>query len=146
VRAYSGTFNVTDYRWFNLRDSNSSPSGSLPGAATTFSTDGLLRADYSAKPAYAAYQTAIARYGRCAPVSMRIALRRERRAVRRAAVWLGRRRVGLARGRRLRSVRVALGTPPATAFALRFVLRLRGGRTVSYWRRYRIANCQVTRT
>jgi hypothetical protein len=145
VRAYSGTFNVTDYRWFNLRDSNSSPSGSLPGVATTFSTDGLLRADYSAKPAYAAYQAAIARYGRCAPVSMRIALRRERRAVRRAAVWLGPRRVGLAQGRRLHSVRVALGTPPATAFTLRFVLRLRGGRTVAYRRRYRTANCQVTR-
>jgi hypothetical protein len=42
VRAYSGTFHVTDYRWFNLRDSSSSATGSLPGVSDTFASDGLL--------------------------------------------------------------------------------------------------------
>jgi hypothetical protein len=145
VRAYSGTFDVTDYRWFNLRDSNSSPSGSLPGLATTFSTDGLLRDDYSAKPAYAAYRAAVASYGRCSAATMRVGVRRRQGTVRRAAVFLGARRVGLVRGRRVRSVRVALGTPPAGAFTLRFVLRLRGGRTVHLRRHYRTVSCRVTR-
>jgi hypothetical protein len=145
VRAYAGTFDVTDYRWFNLRDSTTSPATSLPGLATTFATDGLLRDDYLAKPAYAAYQTAIATYGRCAAVSLRVGLHRPRARVRRAAVFLGRRRVGRARGRRVRSVRVELATPPAAVFRLRFVLRLRDGRTVVYRRRYRTVSCRVTR-
>jgi hypothetical protein len=63
AQAYSGTFNVTDYRWFNLRDSDSTPLGSLPGAALTFATDGLLTDTYSAKPAFAAYRGLIARLG-----------------------------------------------------------------------------------
>jgi len=50
---YSGTFDITDYRWFNLRDSG-------PGL---FGTDGLLRADYSAKPSFGAYRRLIARLG-----------------------------------------------------------------------------------
>ena len=112
ARDYSGTFNITDYRWFNLRDSNASDTaGSLPGVATTFATDGLLRDDYTPKPAYGAYQAAIAAFGRLAPPTpvpwrcptrgFRIALRRERRAIRRVSVYLGRRRVGHAVGRRL---------------------------------------------
>lgn len=64
VRAYSGTFHVTDYRWFNLRDSNSSPTGSLPGVSDTFATDGLLTDTYAAKPSFWAYRNLIARYGR----------------------------------------------------------------------------------
>ncbi|HWE12669.1 MAG TPA: hypothetical protein VG365_04110 [Solirubrobacteraceae bacterium] len=60
AQSYSGTFHVTDYRWFDLRDSNSSPAGSLPGASATFATDGLLRDDYSPKPSFAAYRDAIA--------------------------------------------------------------------------------------
>lgn len=60
VHDYSGTFNITDYRWFNLRDSNSSsPATSGP----TFSTDGLLRSDYTRKPSFAVYRSSIARYG-----------------------------------------------------------------------------------
>jgi hypothetical protein len=130
ARDYSGTFDVTDYRWFNLRDSNSSPAGSLPGAATTFATDGLLRADYTPKPAYSAYQAAIAAYGRCAAVAPRIHLRGQRKAIRQATVYLGHVRVRLAEGF------------PA-AFTLRFVLRLQGGRTVVYRRRFHAANCRV---
>ncbi len=68
VRDYSATFNVTDYRWFNLRDASSSDvAGSLPGAATTFVTDGLLRDDYSPKPAFAAYRALIAADGQPSP-------------------------------------------------------------------------------
>jgi hypothetical protein len=55
--AYSGTFNITDYRWFNLRDSNSNPPTSLLGP--TFASFGLLRDDYSEKPSFAAYRAAI---------------------------------------------------------------------------------------
>ena len=104
-----GTFHVTDYRWFNLRDSNASdPAGSLPGAATTFATDGLLHADYTPKPAYAAYRDAIAAFGlrtpaavtvrRCPAQRFRIVLPRERRSIRRADVYRGRRRVGTPTG------------------------------------------------
>jgi hypothetical protein len=143
ARAYSGTFDVTDYRWFNLRDSNSSVTGSLPGVATTFATDGLLRDGYTPKPSYSAYQGAIAASGSCSATSVRIALRRERRGVRRADVFLGRRRVGQARGRRLSSVRVRFGEGFPSAFRLRFALWLRGGRTVGYRRQFRAANCQI---
>ncbi|HWD65787.1 MAG TPA: hypothetical protein VG405_11490 [Solirubrobacteraceae bacterium] len=64
VRAYSGTFHVTDYRWFNLRDSNSSATGSLPGASDSFATDGLMTDAYEAKPSFWTYRSLIARYGR----------------------------------------------------------------------------------
>ncbi len=58
AHAYSKTFNVTDYRWFNLRDSTLHP---LADAA--FASDGLLRADYSRKPSFGAYRDLIARVG-----------------------------------------------------------------------------------
>lgn len=64
IHAYSGTFHVTDYRWFNLRDSNSSLTGSLPGLSATFATDGLMTDTYSAKPSFWAYRSLIARFGR----------------------------------------------------------------------------------
>jgi hypothetical protein len=59
---YSGTFNITDYRWFNLRDSTAA---GQPGYAVplTFASFGLLRDDYSAKPAFSAYRQLIARLG-----------------------------------------------------------------------------------
>lgn len=58
---YSGTFGITDYRWFNLRDSSSSGPATL--AAPTFSSDGLLRDDYTPKPSFAAYRSLIAALG-----------------------------------------------------------------------------------
>jgi hypothetical protein len=48
VRTVGGTYHVTDYRWFNLRDNDSSGSG-------TFDQDGLVRDDYSRKPSYRAF-------------------------------------------------------------------------------------------
>jgi hypothetical protein len=58
---YSRTFNVTDYRWFNLRDSESSGPQTVSGA--TFASDGLLRSDYSQKPSFAAYRSLIGSFG-----------------------------------------------------------------------------------
>lgn len=64
ARDYSGTFNITDYRWFNLRDSTSSGPATLIGP--TFSSDGLLRDDYAPKPSFQQYRELIAASG--APV------------------------------------------------------------------------------
>jgi len=58
---YSRTFNITDYRWFNLRDSTSSPPATLIGP--TFSSDGLLRADYTRKPSFGVYRQMITMLG-----------------------------------------------------------------------------------
>jgi hypothetical protein len=54
---YGRTFNLTDYRWFNLRDSVSAPNPPL------FATDGLLRSDYSRKPSFAAYRRLVSQLG-----------------------------------------------------------------------------------
>jgi hypothetical protein len=67
VHDYSGTFGITDYRWFNLRDSVSSGPATLVGV--TFSSDGLLRDDYSAKPSFTDYRDLIAKLGARASVT-----------------------------------------------------------------------------
>ena len=54
---YRGTYNITDLRWFGLRDNNSAG----PNFQSFF---GLLRDDYSRKPGFEAYRKLIARYGR----------------------------------------------------------------------------------
>jgi hypothetical protein len=56
VRAVGRTYNVTDYRWFNLRDNDSAGTG-------MFDTDGLLRDDYSRKASYRSFRSLIERYG-----------------------------------------------------------------------------------
>ena len=48
VSDYRGTFGVSDYRWFNLRDADSA-------APTLFQHFGLLESDYDPKPAFAVY-------------------------------------------------------------------------------------------
>jgi hypothetical protein len=63
---YSGTFGISDYRWFNLRDSTSSGQPSY-AVALTFSSFGLLRDDYSHKPAFAVYHHLIATLGARTP-------------------------------------------------------------------------------
>src|SRR4051794_19456024 len=55
-RDFSGNYNVSDYRWFLLRDGNSD----TPDFQQQY---GLLRDDYSPKPAFAVYRDLIARYG-----------------------------------------------------------------------------------
>jgi hypothetical protein len=56
IRRAAKTFNVTDYRWFNLRDNLSTS----PGFAET---SGLLTDTYVRKPAFAAYKRLIQRFG-----------------------------------------------------------------------------------
>ena len=53
---FSGNYNVTDYRWFLLRDGNSD----VPDFQQQY---GLLRDDYSPKPAFGVYRDLIARFG-----------------------------------------------------------------------------------
>jgi len=54
VDRFRGTYNVTDYRWFDLRDHNSS-------SANFQHHYGLLRDDYSQKPAFGLYRDLVAR-------------------------------------------------------------------------------------
>jgi len=58
---FSGTFGISDYRWFNLRDSVAGGVTGLIGP--TFATDGLLRSDYTRKPAFATYRALIGKLG-----------------------------------------------------------------------------------
>ena len=60
VYAYSGTLNVTDYRYFNLRDNNSDGSD-------LFDAVGLLFDEYTPKPAFGVYHDLIEAYGRDEP-------------------------------------------------------------------------------
>jgi hypothetical protein len=60
VRDHSATYNVSDYRWFNLRDNDSTGTG-------TFDTDGVLRDDYTRKPSFARLQALIGAFGAPAP-------------------------------------------------------------------------------
>src|SRR3954451_16528220 len=54
VNDFRGTYNVTDYRWFDLRDHNTS----VPNFQQHY---GLLRDDYSPKPAFGAYRELVRR-------------------------------------------------------------------------------------
>jgi hypothetical protein len=56
VNRHRGTYGVTSMNWFGLRDNNSAG----PNSQSYF---GLLRDDYSPKPAYGAYRTLIRRLG-----------------------------------------------------------------------------------
>jgi hypothetical protein len=55
VQDFRGTYNVRDYRWFNLRDSKT-------GDAGIFQNSGLLEDDYDEKPAFAAYRELVRRF------------------------------------------------------------------------------------
>jgi hypothetical protein len=60
VHDFRGTYNVSDYRWFDLRDHNT--------ASSNFQHHyGLLRDDYSPKPAFAAYRDLIRQLAREEP-------------------------------------------------------------------------------
>jgi hypothetical protein len=56
VHDYRAVYNVTDYRWFTLRDSNSAD----PNFQQQY---GLMRDDYTPKPAYWAYRDLVAALG-----------------------------------------------------------------------------------
>ncbi|HNC15285.1 MAG TPA: hypothetical protein PLV77_05250, partial [Solirubrobacterales bacterium] len=53
---YRGTYKVTDFRWFGLRDNNSDG----PDYQSYF---GLLRSNYSKKPAFYEYLTRVSKLG-----------------------------------------------------------------------------------
>ena len=57
---YAGLYNVTDFRWFNLRDADSSS----PNFQQQF---GLLKSDYSRKPAFCAYRQVVTGLADCPP-------------------------------------------------------------------------------
>jgi hypothetical protein len=69
VHAYAGTYGVSDYRWFNLRDNDSQGTG-------TFDTDGLLRDDYSPKASFAQLRARIASFGQAAPAAPPVTVKR----------------------------------------------------------------------
>ena len=56
VHAYSGTLGISDYRYFNLRDNNST-------GPDLFDAVGLLRDDYTPKPALAVMRDAVSGFG-----------------------------------------------------------------------------------
>jgi hypothetical protein len=55
VHDFRGTYNVSDYRWFNLRDSHTRDPG-------VFQNAGLLEDDYDEKPAFGVYRELVGRY------------------------------------------------------------------------------------
>jgi hypothetical protein len=57
VHDFRGTYHVTDYRWFDLRDHNTSS----PNLQHHY---GLLRDDYSRKPAFGVYRRLVRRFSR----------------------------------------------------------------------------------
>ena len=56
MHAHSGELGVTDMRYFNLRDNRAD-------GADIFDQVGLLRADYSPKPAFETFRSLISRFG-----------------------------------------------------------------------------------
>jgi hypothetical protein len=60
VQDFRGTYNVRDYRWFDLRDHSTSSSNFQHHY-------GLLRDDYTEKPAFAVYQDLVRRLARADP-------------------------------------------------------------------------------
>ncbi len=87
VHDFRGTYNVTDYRWFDLRDHATS-------SANFQHHYGLLRDDYSEKPGFAAYRDLVRQLAREEPA----AARRGRGRPRLSLAVRGRR--GRSRGRR----------------------------------------------
>jgi hypothetical protein len=64
VHDFRGTYNVSDYRWFNLRDGNTS-------SPALFQHFGLLEDDYDPKPAFSVYRSLVRRLGTRRPAGPR---------------------------------------------------------------------------
>jgi hypothetical protein len=160
VHDFRGTYNVVDYRWFNLRDGDTS-------APQPFQHFGLMRSDYFRKPAFERYRRLVGqlsvrdaggrarrprltlrlnapsarvrRARRCLRSPVRaIVTGRDRRLARRAEFFLGRRRI--ARDRRPPLSRVVdrlrhRGHSHTHTAGAR--VRLSDGRLVRLRRRYR---------
>jgi hypothetical protein len=162
VDEFRGTYGVSDYRWFDLRDHNTSSSNFQHHY-------GLLRDDYSPKPAFDAYRDLIRALARPAPpppalgrgrrrarVGLRLAPRRVRRdrcarapvaatlvgpdvaRVRRADFYAGRRRaVRDARAPFSRSLGFGRLRGPGW-HGIRVVAWLRGGGRAVLFRKLRV--------
>ena len=63
-----GTYNVTDHRWFNLRDADTES----PNFQQQY---GLLRDDYTPKPAFGTYERLVEELARAAPAANALSLR-----------------------------------------------------------------------
>jgi hypothetical protein len=152
---FRGTYNVTDYRWFNLRDGDTA-------SPLLFQHFGLLESDYDEKPAFAVYQRLVRELSARAPrprLRLRLRARRARtrsgrRCVRgpvRATVvgpdaaqalaatfFAGRRRIGADRRRPLsRVVGRRRHRGRSHVHRVRARARLRDGRTLVLTSRYR---------
>ena len=82
VHDFRGTFNVSDYRWFNLRDGDTAD-------PQPFQHFGLFTSDYRQKPAFAVYADLVRRLHRVEPPSP--SARRRRPALKLALSYRGRR-------------------------------------------------------
>jgi hypothetical protein len=151
VHDFRGTYGVTDYRWFDLRDHNTS--------STNFQHHyGLLRDDYSPKPAFEAYRRLVddlalrepdaglgpvrlglrVRYarGRCAPVRATVT-GADRPLVRRLDVSVGMRRLARIRRPPLALTIRRRGLSPRHRYRLRLRATLADGRATTLARRLR---------
>ena len=93
VHDFRGTYNVTDYRWFNLRDGDTA-------SPLLFQHFGLMESDYDKKPAFPAYRRLVHE------LSIRSSARRRRRGRPRLGLRLSGRRGWARRRRRCFSGRV----------------------------------------
>ena len=154
VHDFRGTYNVSDYRWFNLRDGDT-------GSPLLFQHFGLLESDYERKPAFEVYRrlvSELARRDREAQPRIRLRLRlrggrgpggcRRGRvravvagddagAARRAAFFRGRRRVRRDRRPPLSAVVHRPHPEPRHAHRARARVRLEDGRLLRLTRRFR---------
>jgi hypothetical protein len=120
---FRGTYNVSDYRWFNLRDANTSDSG----IAQHF---GLMRDDYAQKPAFAVVANLYAEIARRAPAPGTLAERDDTGCLKRTG-QLRSTGIGAARlGSRKADVIRRLGLPAGrTAQSMRYCVE-GGGKLV----------------
>jgi hypothetical protein len=135
VHDFRGTYNVSDYRWFNLRDGDSTS----PNFQTRY---GLLRDDYSEKPAFAKYAALVRELAAPSGAALRTAAPprvRLRVFCRRAVVTgAGIRSVDFRIGRGLvRKAARPLAVRFRRARSVRAVVTLRDGRKVRIVRRAR---------
>jgi hypothetical protein len=151
VHDFRGTYGVTDYRWFDLRDHNT-------GSANFQHHYGLLRDDYSPKPAFEVYRRLVdelalrefdaglgpvrlalrLRYGRgsCAPVRATVT-GADRPLVRRLDVSVGMRRLARIHRPPLAFTIRRSGLSPRHRYRLRVRATLAGGRATTLARRLR---------
>ena len=99
VHGHSGELGVSDYRWFNLRDNNSD-------GTDLFAAVGLLRDDYSPKPAFPIFASLVEELGADRPaeprrLTVRVIRRGGRIVVAGSGVCGGRATIRLLRGRRV---------------------------------------------